>query len=115
MKKTTIKSIVMAIIIMLFAIGIPNHSKAAFSNYNIRSIEDIYIAMRQNGDSWLNSSVFGIGQIWRYNPSNRVGNGFARNLIYSTGAGCIGHGKQGSGSHEYDMGKGDRKSKNSCI
>ena len=121
------KKIAVAIMIILFALCIPNCSRSAKSlwdnntNYPnkpefkvpfcigpTRQIENIYKAMRMYRDDWLESEPFGVnGAIWKYNAYPVGGNGLGNHMVWSTGGGCIGHGKQGSWWNDSDMGKGD--------
>ena len=110
MKKSNIKSIIIAIIIMLFAICIPNYSKAATfmlsGRYDATQprrtniVDGIYRAMRQYGDAWLDTyptrdQLRSTG--WEYWPVDDRHNGYLHSMVWSTGATCIGHGQQGSG------------------
>lgn len=71
-----------------------------------KEVENIYRAMDLYGSAWLDSKPIGVnGTIWKYSAKRVNGNGLDKHMIWSTGGGCIGHGKQGSTWTE--MGKGD--------
>lgn len=113
MQPKTIKKIITVITVVLFMLVIPNTSKAAeFCENNRGSIEYIYRAMRRYGESWLYTRPIGVnGYKWEYDGLNANGNGYRGSMIWSTGGGCIGHGKQGS-STKWDptaQGDGNRK------
>lgn len=110
MKTSTIRKIVIAIMAIIFMLLIPNSSKAAtaqFSLYNRYSVEYIYRAMNTYKENWLYTTPIGVnGKIWRFDGEKAYGNGYNGSMVWSTGGGCIGHGKQGSTSTG-NMGQGD--------
>ena len=61
-------------------------------------------------DEWLDVTPTGAnGEIWKYNALPVHGNGAGGHMIWSTGGGCIGHGKQGATFAQMGQGNGVRK------
>lgn len=82
--------------------------KTPFASPRNTNFTSVYKAMRAYQDDWLDAEPYGINStIWTCSGDVH-GNGLSGAMIWSTGGGCIGHGKQG---YKWTvMGAGDRNS-----